>query len=159
MDLSRYTLEDVLLTALKSEYEANLLYSKLAESTKNAFLKERLMFLAKEEQMLLIALPGNPVSAYICFKHYVRPMLLSIQGKGFNWPTQKALAPIDIVNKMDRTHLMRVKIISTNDDNIIEVLERQGSHMSSSIAQADGYIILAEGAVIKKGAEVEVYLF
>lgn len=49
MDISKYTLEDLLLAAIKSEVEAEKVYSKLAESVKNAFLKERLKFLASEE--------------------------------------------------------------------------------------------------------------
>lgn len=117
------------------------------------------MFLAKKDSTLLIALPGNPVSAYICFKHYVRPLIESMMGKGFNWPTQTATARDKIVNKLDRTHLMRVKLISTSDDTQIEVLGRQGSHMSSSIAQADGYIMLKEADIIEKGQEVKVFLF
>jgi len=117
------------------------------------------MFLAKKDQTLLIALPGNPVSAYICFKHYVRPLLQSIQGKEFNWPMRKADVVSTIENKMDRTHLMRVRLNASKNIPTIEVLDRQGSHMSSSIAHADGYILLKEGAVVGKGEQIEVFLF
>jgi molybdopterin molybdotransferase len=117
------------------------------------------MFLAKKNRVLLIALPGNPVSAYICFKHYIRPLLQSIRGKNFDWPVQKAWLTDDIENTMDRTHLMRVKLNISAGKLTIIVLDKQGSHMSSSIAQANGYIILNEGAFLKKDSEVEVYLF
>jgi len=50
MDLSRYSLKDLLLTALKSEIESRDLYLKLAESVKNFLLKDRLNFLAEEEK-------------------------------------------------------------------------------------------------------------
>lgn len=117
------------------------------------------MFLAKKDQTLLVALPGNPVSAYICFKHYIRPLLQSIRGESFNWPTIQALAQQDIINNLNRTHLMRVKLLSSAGTKIFEAINRQGSNMSSSIARADGYIILGEGAQIKKDDEVTVYLF
>lgn len=63
MDLSSYSLEDVFLSAIKSEVESKTVYSKLAGSVKNAFLKERLNFLAAEEerhrQFLMKAFRGN----------------------------------------------------------------------------------------------------
>lgn len=117
------------------------------------------MFLAKKEQTLLIALPGNPVSAYICFKHYVRPLLQSVQGKDFSWPFQKAVVTETIRNTLNRSQLMRVKLNKTQELATIEVLEKQGSHMSSTIAQADGYIILNEGASLVRGSETIVYLY
>ncbi len=50
MDLSIYSLQDLLLTALKSEIEAKAVYSQLAEGVENYVLKDRLNFLAGEEE-------------------------------------------------------------------------------------------------------------
>jgi len=50
MDLEKYSMEEVFLSALKSEVEAKRIYSLLAERIKNAYLKDRLMFLAGEEE-------------------------------------------------------------------------------------------------------------
>lgn len=49
MDLSAYRLEDIFLTAIVSEEESQTAYTRLAERVKNAYLKDRLMFLADEE--------------------------------------------------------------------------------------------------------------
>ena len=49
MDLENYTEEQLFLFALKSEVDSNMVYSKVAEVVKNAFLKEKLLFLASEE--------------------------------------------------------------------------------------------------------------
>jgi rubrerythrin len=49
MDLSNYKKDELFLTAIKSEIEANKIYSELADSVKNAFLKDKLKFLADEE--------------------------------------------------------------------------------------------------------------
>ncbi len=50
MDLRKYTLEDLLLAAIKSEIESNEIYTKIAAKVKNGLLKDKLTFLAKEEQ-------------------------------------------------------------------------------------------------------------
>jgi rubrerythrin len=50
MDLREYTLEEVLLAAIKSEIEAKEVYEKVAERVKNALLRDKLKFLAKEEE-------------------------------------------------------------------------------------------------------------
>jgi rubrerythrin len=50
MDLSKYSIEDLLLSALKSEVDSKEVYLKLAESVHNFFLKDRLKFLAGEEE-------------------------------------------------------------------------------------------------------------
>ena len=49
MDLSSFTEEEIFLSAIKSEVDANFIYTKLADVVKNAFLKEKLMFMAGEE--------------------------------------------------------------------------------------------------------------
>jgi rubrerythrin len=50
VDLSIYSVEDLVVTALKSENEAKVAYTQLAEGVENFILKERLLFLAGEEE-------------------------------------------------------------------------------------------------------------
>jgi len=50
MNLTGFSKEELILTALKNEEEAKKIYSTLAGGVKNAFLKERLNFLAGEEE-------------------------------------------------------------------------------------------------------------
>ncbi|MCX8015206.1 MAG: ferritin family protein [candidate division WOR-3 bacterium] len=49
MNLKNYTLEDIILTALKSEIDSKNFYSKLSNQVENFLLKDRLVFLANEE--------------------------------------------------------------------------------------------------------------
>ncbi len=49
LNLNPYKEEDLFLTAIKAELEANNIYSKLAAGVKNAYLKDKLNFLAGEE--------------------------------------------------------------------------------------------------------------
>ena len=49
MDLRGYSLRELLLGAIKSEIESREIYTKLSGVVRNAFLKNRLVFLAAEE--------------------------------------------------------------------------------------------------------------
>ncbi len=50
MDLRKYTLEELLLAAMKAEIESSAVYTTIAETVKNGLLKDKFRFLAKEEQ-------------------------------------------------------------------------------------------------------------
>ena len=50
MDIDGFSMEELILAAMKSEVESERIYSGLAKRVKNAFLKERLEFLANEEK-------------------------------------------------------------------------------------------------------------
>jgi len=50
MDLNAFSMEDLLLSALKAETESREAYNKLAQAVKNALLKDRLKFLSAEEE-------------------------------------------------------------------------------------------------------------
>jgi len=49
MDLSKYSLEDVILSAIRNEMNSQLIYTTTAGKIENAFLKDKLAFLAIEE--------------------------------------------------------------------------------------------------------------
>ena len=49
MNIDDYQLEDLLVAAIKSEEDSNQLYTKMAKKTKNGLLKDKLEFLANEE--------------------------------------------------------------------------------------------------------------
>ncbi len=50
MNLDDYSLEDLFLSAIKSEVDSNKLYSRLANKIKNGLIQDKLNFLAKEEE-------------------------------------------------------------------------------------------------------------
>ena len=50
MNLDKFDLEYLLLIAMKSEIESNILYSKMAKKTQNGLLQDKLKFLAGEEE-------------------------------------------------------------------------------------------------------------
>lgn len=118
------------------------------------------LFAAKREDTLLFGLPGNPVSAFMCFSHYVRPILSFLQGQPMNHRSITANSPEKIANTGKRANFLRVKVEFTPGaiPRIAEI-GKQGSHMLSSITHADGYISLEPGEMLKPGSLKEVFLF
>ncbi len=50
MNIGHYDIKDLLLTAMKNEIDSKSLYLKLATKTENGLLKDKLKFLADEEE-------------------------------------------------------------------------------------------------------------
>jgi molybdopterin molybdotransferase len=118
------------------------------------------LFFARKGGQLLFGLPGNPVSAFMCFTHYVRPLLASLQGLTFGWPTVSGKAAVDIVNSGSRTNLMRVRLKwQPNGGYLISDAAKQGSHMLTSLSGSDGYIILPPGQALEQGQSIDVYQY
>ncbi len=107
----------------------------------------------------VIGLPGNPVSVFVTFLLFVRPWLLKTQGctdylphrlpvrAGFDWPKPGI-----------RREFARARI-SANASGEIEatLFPRQGSDVSSSVAWADGVVVIPENQTVKRG-EIVQYL-
>jgi len=70
MNLDGFDLEDLLLTAMKSEIESKNLYINMAKKTQNGLLQDKLEFLAEEEEkhrlfieeIYLNHFPGNTIT-------------------------------------------------------------------------------------------------
>jgi molybdopterin molybdotransferase len=118
------------------------------------------LYFARKGEMLLFGLPGNPVSAFMCFTHYIRPLLGALAGRPFEWPTISAEAAADITNPGKRTAMVRVRL-SKGVDGIYRIheVEQQGSHMLTSLCFADGYIILGPQQTLSAGERSLVHLY
>ena len=118
------------------------------------------LFVGRNENVLLFGLPGNPVSAYMCFRNYVRPVLAELQGTQSLNHTVTAQATERVSNPGSRTNFIRV-VVENKPNEIAQITEvsRQGSHMLSSIVHADGYIVLGPGQILEPGSLTEVSLF
>jgi len=118
------------------------------------------LFVAKNGRALLFGLPGNPVSAFMCFQNYVIPSLAAMQGVSYLKKSVSARAEVTIENTGKRTDFIRVVI--TDEPNAvpsIRPIPQQGSHMLSSIVGADGYIVMEPGATLVPGDLTEVFVF
>ncbi len=118
------------------------------------------LFFASSGDRLLFGLPGNPVSAFMCFVHYVQPVIAALCGRPFGWPSVSATAGEDIGNRGGRPVLLRVRLAwQTPGGFRITRVERQGSHMLTSLTAADGYVLVQPGERIAAGDRVEVFMF
>jgi molybdopterin molybdotransferase len=118
------------------------------------------LYVARRNRTLLFGLPGNPVSAFMCFQNFVMPSLASLQGVPYLKKTITAESLVSVVNKGNRTDFIRVDI--TNEPNSVPTFRpvaRQGSHMLTSIVEADGYIAVEPGCELKPGDLAEVFVF
>lgn len=118
------------------------------------------LYFARKGTTLLFGLPGNPVSAFMCFAHYVRPVITALNGFPFGWPTVSGEAADDIQNKGTRTNMVRVQLTwRQHGGYCITHSEKQGSHMLTSLSEADGYIILEPGQILQRGERGDVYRY
>jgi molybdopterin molybdotransferase len=111
---------------------------------------------------VFIGLPGNPVAAMICFLRFARPLLTALGGG--RWPEPRAfLVPADFVmkKKPDRREYLRARLIAGPDGRTwAQRIEREGSGILTSLAEADGLVEVAEDTTrIAPGDPVEFVPF
>ncbi len=117
------------------------------------------LFFAAKDNTLLFGLPGNPVSAFMSMAHYVYPVLRRLQGFDDDRAVCVARARSRLEINKKRAQLLRVRLEKTDEGWHFIPLKRQGSHMITSISQADGYIIVGPVETIEKDETRNVYLF
>ena len=111
---------------------------------------------------ILFGLPGNPVAVMVTFLAFVRPALLQMMGATAGpQPLLKARSQEAMRKKSGRTEYQR-GWVSTDLDGTLQVKTtgNQGSGVLSSMAQANGLIVLhhAQGNVAV-GDAVDVLMF
>ena len=111
---------------------------------------------------ILFGLPGNPVAVMVTFLAFVRPALLQMMGCADPAPPLlKARSLEPLRKKPGRTEYQRGWVSSAADGSLqVRTTGNQGSGVLSSMAQANGLIVLhhAQGSV-QVGAEVDVMMF
>jgi molybdopterin molybdotransferase len=110
---------------------------------------------------LLVGLPGNPVSSFVTFEIFVRPMLRSLAGAADPTDRRRIGARLagPVTSDRDRRAFLRVTLRDDADGPIAALAGGQGSHVLSALAAADGLAIVPEGVEsLPAGAEVEVWL-
>ena len=103
------------------------------------------------DNTLFMGLPGNPVSVFVTFQIFARPLILKMQGatnylsselsirSGFEWKGVK------------RQEYLRVRINHDETGAYAELYPHQGSGVLSSVSWADGLAIVEPGKAVKIG--------
>lgn len=97
------------------------------------------------DRLPVFGLPGNPVSASVCFEQYVRPALLAMQGVHHpSAPLETAILDDDIQKNPGLHHFVRGRLRRDDDGLHVTPTGPQGSHISRSLVLADCFIHLSE---------------
>jgi putative molybdopterin biosynthesis protein len=107
----------------------------------------------------VLGIPGYPVSAYITFTLFVKPLLAALQGLEPEEPmTLRALLSRQMASTLGQEEFVRVKVGRVGDRYIATPITR-GAGVLMSLVRADGFVrIPAMSEGIGSGTEVPVEL-
>ena len=105
------------------------------------------LFYGTRGETRLFGLPGNPVSAMVCFDLFVRPAIMQMTGRrDRSRPRIQVYFEKPIVNKFGRLHAMRVSLKRTERGWLAESVGAQGSGLVSSLTKADALALIGPAA-------------
>jgi len=107
-----------------------------------------------------LGLPGNPVSSMIAFEQFARPAILKMLGrKNFTKPTVQATSEGRLENRDRRRVFARVRVTQRDGQYFASLAGAQGSGILTSMAQANGLLIVPEDKPsIEVGEKVQVQM-
>jgi molybdopterin molybdotransferase len=115
------------------------------------------VFFGARDDARFFGLPGNPVSAMVCFELFVRPALVKMMGlKDARRPRIQVYFDEDVENKFGRMHAMRVTLTRTERGWRAESVGAQGSGLVSSLTKADALALIGpESEGVRAGEPLE----
>jgi molybdopterin molybdotransferase len=106
---------------------------------------------------LVFGLPGNPVSAMITFRLFVRPALLALQGGPTAARQARAVIDTDYPKRPGRAHVVRCRLEARDDGWHVTPTKDQGSHVLTSMLGAEALAhVEAERGDLRAGDAVEI---
>jgi molybdopterin molybdotransferase len=111
------------------------------------------LWFGRRGAQLVFGLPGNPVSAMVCFMLFARPALAALQGAPASAPRARAVLGAPVARQRGRDEAVRVRL----DDGRALPTGQQGSHQLHSMLGADALAIVPRGdGEAPAGTEVEI---
>jgi len=114
-----------------------------------------------DDRVPMIMLPGNPVSAFVSFEAFARPVIRKLMGvTPYTRAPVRARATHAMSSMMSRRQLAR-GIITHDDDGIrlVSLAGGHGSHLIGDLARANALVVLPEETdLVAAGELVEVWL-
>ena len=107
----------------------------------------------------VLALPGNPVAAFVGFQLYARPLIAALSGQPHPRETVQLSAKVEVSlpSASARPVIVPVTVSFAGKPRITGALSR-GSHRVVSLAGTNGYCII-DGPAPAAGEETTVYLY
>jgi molybdopterin molybdotransferase len=115
------------------------------------------LFFGIKGDVRFFGLPGNPVSAMVCFELFVRPALMKMMGReDRRRPHVEVYFEDDVKNQFGRMHAMRVSLERTQEGWLARSVGAQGSGLVSSLTKADALALIGpESEGVRAGEPVE----
>lgn len=111
----------------------------------------------------ILTLPGNPVSAFVSFQLFARPLLRKLRGLSTDpLPSVRARLTSPVSSPKGRRSYLRAVLAGadaehTEAEHTVSPAVRQGSHQLSALADANGLLIVPEDvSELEAGAVAEV---
>ena len=118
------------------------------------------LFFARKNNCLFWGLPGNPVSAYMCYLFYIQPLLKYLNGGVFEHRSVYGKTAERLQNPLPRAQLFRVTLEAvTGQLPLVRPLKKQGSHMLTSITDAAGFVLLKVDEEVPAETIIRVFSF
>ena len=107
------------------------------------------------EKHTVFALPGNPVSTYMCFYRYIKPWLM--RSLGAELSTSQAILAKDFIFKPPLTYFLQVKIKNEGGKLMAYPDAGGGSGDFANLKEVDGFLELPLEKIEFKAGEVFPY--
>ena len=108
---------------------------------------------------LFMGLPGNPVSTFVTFLLFAKPLIQKMQGANKYLPIKMTVIADFDWPSMKRQEYLRVRIEQEGAAAVARLFPHQGSGVLSSASWADGLVEVPVDIAIKKGDTVSYLSF
>lgn len=113
------------------------------------------LFFGKRKKTFVFGLPGNPVSSFVCFEMFVKPLIAGAFAINKIINPRLGFLSDDFIKKQGFTIFSRAIV---NENNMLSLLPGQGSHQVFSLSKANALCVMPANAVIvKKNQQVTYY--
>ena len=93
----------------------------------------------------MLALPGNPVSSFVSFEVFVRPLLRRLLGaRHVHRRTLTAVLAADLASTAGRRRLLRARLDWGSGRPVATLVGGPGSHLLGALAGADALVDVPE---------------
>ena len=106
-----------------------------------------------------IGLPGNPVSAFMCFEVFARPAVLKMTGVSTCFRKKDRVRMLEPITSDGRESYLRAVVVNKNGNLMARLTGNQDSGNLSSLVQANAFLIVpSEVKSLPIGAELDAWL-
>ena len=108
---------------------------------------------------LFIGLPGNPVSVFVTFLLFARPLILKLQGAA-----EYKVKPVSVIadfewKKVQRQEYLRARLVEQDGRFVAQIYPKQGSGVLSSASWSEGLVEVPLHQAINRGDSVSYLSF